>query len=275
MRTKSLYKTLLLALLLVASPMAQAQTTGGWKDKPVTLRVSNQPLGKVLEMVAKAAGATITLQDVSLWNISRPTSLAVKDKPLDKVLGELIGDQAIIISYEGDNQIVVSPDQQSASAAVELVVTGAVLDKVTQEPLIGATVLITDGTGKSSGTRGCITDFDGKFSIRLNKRESISVSYIGYEAMSKQILKNEHNLVVELKPSIELDDVVVTGISRRNKNSFTGNYVEVKGEQLRMMSPTNILKGLQFFDPSFKIIENNKSDSDPNAEPDFQIRGDQ
>ena len=279
MRTKSLCKTLLLALLLVVSPMAQAQAqtqaTGGWKDKPVTLRVSNQPLGKVLEMVAQAADAKITLQDVSLWNINKPTSLAVKDKPLDKVLGELIGDQPIVISYEGDDQIIVSPDQQSTSAAVELVVTGIILDKVTQEPLIGATVLITDGTGKSSGTRGCITDFDGKFSIRLNKRESISVSYIGYETVSKQIVKNEHNLVVELKPSIELDDVVVTGISRRNKNSFTGNYVEVKGEQLRMMSPTNILKGLQFFDPSFKIIENNNSGSDPNAEPDFQIRGDQ
>ena len=81
--------------------------------------------------------------------------------------------------------------------------------------------------------------------------------------------------MVELKPSIELDDVVVTGISRRNKNSFTGNYVEVKGADLRQMNPTNILKGLQYFDPSFKILENNKTGSDPNAEPDFQIRGDQ
>ena len=273
---RTLCKTVLLALALVCSTsIVQAQTSSDWKDKPVTLRVSNQPLGKVLEMVAKAAGAKLTLQDVSLWNINRPTTLAVKDKPLDKVLGELIGDQNVKIRYEGDNNIVVEPDAQSQSAETELNVTGTVYDKVTKEPLIGATILITDGTGKDSGTRGCITDFDGKFSIHLKKRESLSISYIGYESVSKQILKHEHNLVVELKPSIELDDVVVTGISRRNKNSFTGNYVEVKGEQLRQMNPTNILKGLQFFDPSFKIIENNKTGSDPNAEPDFQIRGDQ
>ena len=75
----------------------QAQTSDSWKERPVTLRVSNQPLGKVLEMVAKAADARITLQDVSLWNINKPTSLVVKDKPLDKVLGELIGDQNIMI----------------------------------------------------------------------------------------------------------------------------------------------------------------------------------
>ena len=263
------------AVLMCSTAGVHAQASDAWKDRPVTLRVSNQPLGKVLEMVAKAADARITLQDVSLWNINKPTSLAVKDKPLDKVLGELIGDQNVKIRYEGDGQIVVEPDTQGEETKAWVNVSGLVLDKATGEPLIGATVLITDGTGKDKGARGCITDFDGKFSIRLVKKESVSVSYIGYESVSKQIVKDEHNLVVELKPSIELDDVVVTGISRRNKNSFTGNYVEVKGEALRQMNPTNILKGLQFFDPSFKILENNNSGSDPNAEPDFQIRGDQ
>ena len=180
-----------------------------WKEKPVTLRVSNQPLGKVLEMVAEAAGAKITLQEVSLWNINKPTSIVVKDKPLDKVLGELIGDQNIVIRYEDGNHIVVLPDTQYATEKVELNVTGQVFDKDTGEPLIGATVLITDGTGKDKGARGCITDIDGKFSIRLAKKESISVSYMGYETVSKQMVKEEHNLVIELKPSIELDDVVV------------------------------------------------------------------
>ena len=262
-------------LLLCGFTGVQAQTSDSWKEKPITLRVSNQPLGKVLEMVANAANAKLTLQDVSLWNIDKPTSIAVKDKPLDKVLGELIGDQLVIIRYEGADQIIVEPDRHGETSVVELSVSGQVLDKETQEPLISATVLITDGTGSSRGARGCITDIDGKFSLRLNRKESINISFIGYETVSKQILQNEHNLIIELKPSIELDDVVITGISRRSKDSFTGNYVEVKGDDLRRMNPTNILKGLQFFDPSFKIIENNLTGSDPNAEPDFQIRGDQ
>ena len=272
---KLVLKIMVAAALMLGADHVQAQNSDSWKETPVTLRVSNQPLGKVLEMVAETAHARITLQDVSLWNINKPTSLVVKDKPLDKVLGELIGDQNVKIRYEGDNRIIVEPDTQYEEDKVWVNVSGLVLDKATQEPLIGATVLITDGTGKDKGARGCITDIDGKFSIRLAKKESVSVSYIGYETVSKQVTKDEYNLVVELKASIELDDVVVTGISRRNKNSFTGNYVEVKGDALRQMNPTNILKGLQFFDPSFKIVENNKTGSDPNAEPDFQIRGDQ
>ena len=104
---------MLAATVLMGSTIGlQAQTPEAWQDKPVTLRVSNQPLGKVLEMVAKAAGATITLQDVSLWNINKPTSLAVKDKELDKVLGELIGDQNVKIRFESDGHIVVEPDTQ-------------------------------------------------------------------------------------------------------------------------------------------------------------------
>ena len=269
-------KISLVAIMLLCSiTAAHAQSSGELKNKPVTLRVSNQPLGKVLEMVAEAADAKITLQNVSLWNINKPTTLAVKDKPLDKVLGELVGDQNVIIRYEDNNRIILEPDTFTESDNTLLTVSGLVLDDDTQEPLIGATVLITDGTGKSNGARGGMTDLDGKFSLRLHKNESISVSYVGYNPVSKQIVKNENNLVVKLKPSIELDDVVVTGISRRSKNSFTGNYVEVKGDDLRKMNPTNILKGLQFFDPSFKIIENNNAGSDPNAEPDFQIRGDQ
>lgn len=274
--TRSFFKISLVALLLMCSITAiQAQSAASWKEKPVTLRVSNQPLGKVLEMVAEAAGAKISMQEVSLWNIKKPISLAVKNKPLDKVLGDLIGDQNVIIRYEGENLIVIEPDKQFEKGNDKITVNGVVIDKKTGEALIGATVMITDGTSKDSGNRGCFTDVDGKFSIQMGKKESISVTYVGYETLTKQIVKDESNLVIELKSGMELDEVVVTGISKRSKNSFTGNYVEVKGAELRKMNPTNILKGLQFFDPSFKIIENNLSGSDPNAEPDFQIRGDQ
>lgn len=263
---------IILLALFCHTNVLNAQTGQGLKDKEITLKISNQPLGKVLEKAAEAAGAKITIQDVSLWNISKPTSIVVKNKPLDKVLDELIGDQDVKIRYEGD-QIIIEPQEQKETTNVEFNISGQVLDRDTQEPLIGATVLITDGSGK--GDKGTTTDLDGKFSLRISRKESITVSFIGYEAVSKQILKAEKNIIIELKPSIELDDVVVTGISRRSKNSFTGNYVEVKGDELRRMNPTNILKGLQFFDPSFKIIENNNAGSDPNAEPDFQIRGDQ
>ena len=53
------------AILCVCSIAGvQAQTSNTLKDKPVTLRVSNQPLGKVLEMVAESVNAKIIFQEV-------------------------------------------------------------------------------------------------------------------------------------------------------------------------------------------------------------------
>ena len=262
---------LLVAMCITAN--AQAQDTDKWREQQITLRVSNQPLGKVLEMAAEAADAKITLQGVTLVNINKPISIAVKNKPLDKVIGELIGDQNVRIRFEDNREIIIEPYEQKADTDKEFNVQGTVIDHETGEELVGAMVMVTDGTGK--GLSGCITDINGKFNLRISKKESLRVTFVGYEPLSKQILKPESNLIVELKPSFELDEVVVTGISKRNKNSFTGNFVEVKGAELRKMNPTSILKGLQFFDPSFKVIENNSTGSDPNAEPEFQIRGDQ
>ncbi|MFR7822270.1 MAG: TonB-dependent receptor plug domain-containing protein, partial [Odoribacter splanchnicus] len=45
-------------------------------------------------------------------------------------------------------------------------------------------------------------------------------------------------------------------------------------EELKRLSPNNILSALQLFDPSFRIVENNAMGSDPNTMPEFQLRGD-
>ena len=66
-----------------------------------------------------------------------------------------------------------------ASDALEVVqqssaIKGVVVD-VKGEPIIGANVL---QKGTSNGT---ITDFDGKFSLNVPNRATITVTYIGYK----------------------------------------------------------------------------------------------
>lgn len=99
-----LLKSTCLASLLVGAPVqmfpplsANAQkvrpSDDGWKEEKVTLRVSNETLGSVLTKVAKSVNADLIFQGVTLVGINDLTTLNVKDKPLDKVLGELIGNQ--------------------------------------------------------------------------------------------------------------------------------------------------------------------------------------
>ncbi len=252
------------------------QTDDSWKNRKITLRVSNMPMGDILNLVAKEANARITFQEVTLEGITRHTTINVKDKPLHEVVSGLIGKQDVKISYEAGRIIKFSSTSEPQEVTAQnLVVSGVVLDATTAQILPGASIVITDGT-KSGGKLGCIADSEGKFTLRVNRKSSLRVSCIGYEPQSMQILRSYKDLKISLEPASNgFSEAVVTGISKRNKNSFTGNFVTVKGEDLRKLNPNNFLGSLQFFDPSFKIVENNDAGSDPNAEPDFQIRGDQ
>ena len=260
------------------SVQAQNRADDSWKDSKITLRVSNESLGHILNMVAEKANATLVLQGVSIVGINDASQLNVKDMPLDKVFGQLLKDQNVRVRYESGRQIIIEPNELTPKGedAESFMIEGVVMAGDTKETLIGATIAITDGTQAESGAAGCITNIDGKFSLRIKRKASIRVSYIGYESQSLQIMHADRDMKIVLKPGgVNMDEVVVTGISKRSKTSFTGNYVTVKGEQLRKMNPNNILKSLQFFDPSFKVLENNSAGSNPNAQPEFQMRGDQ
>ena len=70
-----------------------------------------------------------------------------------------------------------------------------------------------------------------------------------------------------------LDEVVVTGIYTRKKESFAGSSATYTAKELKAIGNTNVLQSLKTMDPSFAIIENNQYGSDPNRLPDINVRG--
>ena len=90
-------------------------------------------------------------------------------------------------------------------------VSGVVTD-TNGEPIIGANV-IEKGT-----TNGAVTDFDGKFSLSLQNKQSILVvTYIGYN--TKEIpAGNGSPLTIQLQDDTQnLDEVIVVGYSVQKK----------------------------------------------------------
>ena len=131
----------------------------GWKNDPVTLRISNETLGTVLSKVAKSVGADLVFQGVTLVGINELTTLNVKDKPLDKVLGELIGNQNVRIIYQGGHRaIIISSYEKQVDNAQSFVIGGVVVGGDDQQPLVGATVSVTNGTNQK-GRTGCVNQY--------------------------------------------------------------------------------------------------------------------
>lgn len=150
----------------------------------------------------------------------------------------------------------------------EIQITGVVIDK-NEEVIPGVSVIIK-GT-----TLGTATDINGKFVIRIPSRDNIVLQFSCIGMQKKEIaIKDDKELIVIMEESSEvIQEVVVTGIYSRNKESFTGSFSSYSKEDLKMVGTQNIIQSLRSLDPSMLVIESKQWGSDPNRMPDIEIRG--
>lgn len=149
--------------------------------------------------------------------------------------------------------------------------SGVVIDSEDGSPLIGAAVLI-EGT-----EYGTVTDLDGKFRLGIPLKEcEVTFSCIGYDDVVKKFNGRNADSFSEIVMRVnatQLEDVIVTGIYERKKESFTGASSSFKTDQLKAVGTSNVLQSLRTLDPSFKMMENSQFGSNPNMMPDIEIRG--
>ena len=255
--TKSRFVTLLLvAWLGLASALAQ----GG----RITMSFKNESLSSALKRLERVSGYKImfTYEDVEGYKVNG----TVKNEEFGGVIQMLLGGKPL--SYEQEGKIVNvtlrDPKQKYDTEKREL--HGTVVSAEDGLPIIGATVKIM-GTKEVT-----VTDVDGKFSFaKWPYGANIIVSYIGMES---KYVRAKENIRVALRPdSKQVEEVVVNGTFTRKANTFTGAVTTVKGEELQRVGNNNVLQSLKNIDPSFMQIENLSAGSNPNALPDFQMRG--
>ena len=162
----------------------------------------------------------------------------------------------------------------SVSQAKDVVkVDGTVLEKATGEILPGASVAIYRGGQLLTATSA---DVDGKFLLNVPKGEfEIRVTYIG---MVTKVIpstgKDMRNLKVFLEDDAHtIEDVVVTGYVNKNKETFTGSVTQIKGDELKMVSNTNILTAIAALTPGMSVVQNSSQGSNPNHVEELVLRG--
>ena len=123
---------------------------------------------------------------------------------------------------------------------------------------------------------GTVADIDGNFMLSAPREDVVLiVSYIGMVTQEVTVKGSQKKEIqIHMKEDVnEVNEVVVTGYATLKKESFTGNTITVKKEELQKVSKTNVIAALQAFDPSFRIAENSMWGSDPNALPEVYLRG--
>ena len=160
---------------------------------------------------------------------------------------------------------------ETVGSPEKMTVKGVVVDKETGETMIGVSIRVL-GTDVIT-----VTDIDGAYSLTLPKGHyKVVFTYIGYEKLERELDASHtesFKKVVMAPASKTMNEVVVTGIYQRKKESFTGSAATFEGPELKKIGVQNVLQSLKTLDPSFKIADNIQFGSDPNRMPDIEIRG--
>ena len=127
-----------------------------------------------------------------------------------------------------------------ASQNQKIMVSGTVLDKTTNEPLIGVSVVV-----KGVANAGTITDMDGKFTLKLPYAEAPLVfSYLGYQPQ-EIIPSTKKELTVLLQEDTKaLQEVVVVGYTKQRKETMVGSVATITTKDLTQSPTANINNAL-------------------------------
>ena len=139
---------------------------------------------------------------------------------------------------------------------------GTVTDQ-TGEPVIGATVV-----EKGNAKNAAVTDFDGNFTLKLQKSKTVVISYIG---MVTQEVTASENMQVKLQDdNASLEEVVVVGYTSKARKDLTGSVGSVSGAKLAAVPVASAAEAL-----SGKIagVQVTSVDGQPGADINIRVRG--
>lgn len=237
------------------------------QQQKVNIHVENGEIQNVFRQIKEQTGLNFIYDEDQVSTLS-PITLSMRDATVESVLKRLFDNTPFEYSYEKLSIVVKKRRTQLTTPTDEIQITGVVIDK-NEEVIPGVSVIIK-GT-----TLGTATDINGKFVIRIPSRDNIVLQFSCIGMQKKEIaIKDDKELIVIMEESSEvIQEVVVTGIYSRNKESFTGSFSSYSKEDLKMVGTQNIIQSLRSLDPSMLVIESKQWGSDPNRMPDIEIRG--
>ena len=139
---------------------------------------------------------------------------------------------------------------------------GTVID-ATGEPVIGATVV-----EKGDPKNATVTDFDGNFTLKLQKGKVVVISYIGM--VSQEVTAGPSMKITLQDDNAALEEVVVVGYTSKARKDLTGSVGSVSGAKLAVVPVSSAAEAM-----AGKIagVQITTTDGQPGADINIRVRG--
>lgn len=206
-------------------------------------------------------------------DLNRKVNLNVEKQRIADILGALfkgtnvtynVNDRQIILTRNKtlDNKETLSVVKKNAEQGIQI--SGIVTDSGGM-PIPGVNIV-------EKGTKnGIQTDFDGKYSIKVNSTSSELVfSFIGYETVAKVVGASKTLNIVLKDENSTLNEVVVIGYGTAKKGDLTGSVVSVSGDDLKKTNMNNVAETLTGRVAGVQVTS---SEGSPDAAITIRVRG--
>lgn len=228
------------------------------QEAKVSLKIKNKSISHVFDEIQRQTSYSFWFESEDV-NVKKKVSVDVEKETVASVLESVLHNQNVDFSLKGNHIVIVSKDAKSkdlasASTTKEIVaipkrkISGTIVDEL-GVPVIGASVLIK-GTAN-----GVTSDLDGNFTLEVDTKDILVVSFIGYSSQEIVVNKQE-SLSITLKENLKaLDEVVVVGFGVQKKINLTGAVASIGKESLESRPLTSLSAGLQGLVPGMTVMQ--------------------
>ena len=150
----------------------------------------------------------------------------------------------------------------AGNVAAQTTAKGTVKDS-NGEAVIGATVV-----EKGNPKNAAVTDFDGNFTLKLQKGKTVTISFIGM--VSQDVTASQNMQVVLQDDNAALEEVVVVGYTSKARKDLTGSVGSVSGKKLEAVPVTSAAVALQ---GKISGVQVTTVDGEPGADVNIKVRG--
>ena len=223
-------KLVMLLLLLFVTSHAFAQ---------ITVNVRNKPLREVLKEIERVSDYRFFYNE-SLTGLEKMTSVRLTDSGIDAAMQQLLAGADITYRKSENNIVVLIENENKPTASAQpqqdrVTVKGNVVD-VNGIPIIGANIIEVGTPGN-----GTITDFDGNFTLGVNRGANLQITYLGYSDIILNTSGQTMFEVVMEENTEMLSEVVVTALGIKREEKALGYSVQsVEGDGLQTVKGVDV-----------------------------------
>jgi TonB-linked SusC/RagA family outer membrane protein len=249
--------TQLLIMIILTSLVSAAHLNSngqGILDRKVSLDVMDKEIKTVLSELEKQTSVVFTYSSKFIRS-SKRVSLKVSNVPLGEVLNQLFNYNISLVVLDEEEEITLKPKPEQEPTALiipaELAVSGKVTDE-SGEALPGVNVLERGTTnGTTTDAEGVY-----RLNV-TSENSVLVFSFIGYVSQEITVSSQTTLNVTLQGDITTLSELVVVGYGEQKRETLTGSVSNIKGEEITKSPSANITTSLAGRLPGLIINQRN------------------